>query len=308
VSRFRETTELAVIIPVHNGREYTAHCLEGLRALAGPPRMVVVVDDGSSDGTSGFLQKDHPDVHVVPGTGDLWWSGAVDLGCRYAIDKGASRLVLLNNDNLELSSNLLVELGRMLDVYGGVAGAVVVEDRPSGRREVVAAGGRLNWQGRGIELRDGGSKEPVEYRVRAEDADCDWLPGAALAFGRDVFLRINGFDRHRFPQYRGDVDFTTRASRAGYNCVVTYAAWIVNDTTQTWFNYRRRLSYRDFILGLVTLKSAYNLRETLRFAWRYCPRRRLVPYLVQFYLRYVYGFWKTRHRLPSPEPGPETVS
>ncbi|MDP9226719.1 MAG: hypothetical protein M3P18_23340, partial [Actinomycetota bacterium] len=147
------------------------------------------------------------------------------------------------------------------------------------------------------------ARHPIEYRIRAEDAECDWLPGAALAFGRDLFLRIEGFDARMFPQYRGDVDFTTRASKAGYKCVVTYAAWVVNDTTQTWINFRRRLSYRDFALGLISLRSAYNLRETILFAWRHCPHRWLIPYLGQFYLRYAYGFWKTRHRLP-----PETAA
>jgi len=308
VTRFADAAELAVVIPVHNGLSYTASCLEKIQQLDGPHVMVIVVDDGSSDGTGAYLRERHPDVFVLAGSGHLWWSGAVDLGCRFAIQCGASRLLLLNNDNLELSSNLIVELNRVLDAYGGLAAAVIVEDRPTGRREIVAAGGTLNWRDRGIELREGAARYPVEFRTRVEDVVCDWLPGAALAFGHNVFLNLDGFDTRSFPQYRGDVDFTTRATYAGYRCVVTYAAWIVNDTTQTWINFRRRLTYREFAMGLISLRSAYNLRETVRFAWRHCPRGRLVPYLAQFYLRYAYAFWKTRYRLATEAPAPRPES
>jgi len=278
-----------------------------LRRLDAPDLMVVVVDDGSTDGTASYLNTNHPDVHVVNGSGSLWWSGAVDLGCRFAIDHGASRIVLINNDNLDMSPNLILELEGVLDRHGGLAGAVIVEDRPSGRREVVAAGGTLDWRGRGLELREG-PRYAVEHRARAEEVECDWLSGAALAFGKDVFVKLGGFNTRRFPQYRGDVDFTTRAGQAGYKCTVTYAAWVLNDTTKTWINFRRRLTYREFLLGLVSLRSAYNVRETVLFAWRHCPKRWLIRYLLFFYLRYAYAFWKTRHRLPSeavyPQPGP----
>lgn len=306
---FAATAETAVVIPVHNRRSHTASCLQQLRRLGASELMVIVVDDGSTDGTGPYLSENHADVHVLRGSGNLWWSGAVDLGCRFAIDRGASRLVLLNNDNLDMSPNLISELSRVLDAYGGLACAVLVEDRPAGRREIVAAGGSVDWRDRGLVLRDGPRHE-VEYRARAEDVECDWLSGAALAFGREVFLRLDGFDARRFPQYRGDADFTMRARKAGYKCVVTYAAWVLNDTRNSFINFRRRLTYREFLVGFVSLRSPYNLRETLRFAWRHCPKRYLSRYLLLLYLRYAYGFWKTRHRLPpgSGNPQPDAPS
>jgi GT2 family glycosyltransferase len=299
VKKFSEVADLAVVIPVHNRITYTASCLRQLRALEGRDFMAVVIDDGSSDGTAEYLENEHPDVHVVRGNGDLWWSGAVDRGCSFAFERGASWVLLLNNDTLEMSANLIPELERVRAAYGGLAGAVIVEDRASGRREIVAAGGTADWRGRGLELREG-PRHAVEFRARAEDVDCDWLSGAALAFGREVFGTIGGFDVRRFPQYRGDADFTIRARAAGYRCVVTYAAWVLNDTTDTWINFRRRLTYREFLLGFVSLRSAYNIPVTVRFAWRHCPKRWLLRYLILFYLRYAYGFWKTRHRL-SPD-------
>src|SRR5436309_12520790 len=107
MKQFAQTAKLAAVIPVHNGRAYTAHCLEDMRQLEGPEIMVIVVNDGSSYDTSSYLKDNHPDVHLLHGSGNLWWSGAVDLGCRFAIERGASRLLLLNNDNLAMSGNLI---------------------------------------------------------------------------------------------------------------------------------------------------------------------------------------------------------
>jgi GT2 family glycosyltransferase len=118
-----------------------------------------------------------------------------------------------------------------------------------------------------------------------------------LAFDSSVFRELGGFASRAFPQYRGDVDFTARAKRVGYKCVVTYGAWVLTDKATTWMEFRRRLTYRKFLLGFISLRSAYNLRETILFALRHCPPRWLIPYLSQFYLRYAYAFWKTRHRL-----------
>jgi GT2 family glycosyltransferase len=302
---FAPSADVAVVIPVHNGRQYTARCLDDLRGLDGPEIAVVVVDDGSSDDTSAFLERHHPDVRVLPARGDLWWSGAVNAGCRFAIEFGARQLIVLNNDNLAMSENLIAELLRLTDTYRGVASAVIVEERPPGRREIYAAGGTLKWPARGIELREVG----VEFREQDEDVHCDWLLGAALAFDADLFQRLGGFASRAFPQYRGDVDFTARAKQKGYACVVSYRAWVLTDKTTTWMNFRRKLTYREFLLGFLSLRSAYNLRETVGFAVRHCPKRWIVPYLLQFYLRYGYAFWKTRHRLERdsvPLPGEDT--
>jgi GT2 family glycosyltransferase len=72
--------------------------------------MVVIVDDGSPDDTAAHLATHYPDVHVVPGDGTLWWGEATNIGCEYAVERGARTLILLNNDNVALSRNLLREL------------------------------------------------------------------------------------------------------------------------------------------------------------------------------------------------------
>ena len=112
--KFLETAPVAVVIPVHGGLRLTVQCLDSLRECDPLPLMVVVVDDGSPDDTASHLADHYPDVQVVSGDGNLWWSGAINAGCDYAMAKGAGTLILLNNDNVALSRNLLTELARLL--------------------------------------------------------------------------------------------------------------------------------------------------------------------------------------------------
>jgi GT2 family glycosyltransferase len=255
--------------------------------------MVVVVDDGSPDDTAAHLATHYPEVHVVPGDGNLWWGGAVNVGCAYAIDRGSQTLILLNNDNQKLSPNLLRELERLVRERGGVVGATTLIEAPDGSRRIIGEGGILDWRGRGTVLRRANER----YREVDRVNECEWLPGMALAFDAELFRRLGGIDTATFPQIRGDADFTIRARRLGYPCSVSSACWIVNDPHQGPIAFYHRLRLRDFFRGLVTRNSAYQLRTTLAFHLRYCPRSRLVTCLVGFYARYLYAWLKTQ-RMP----------
>jgi GT2 family glycosyltransferase len=295
--KFLKSAPTAVVIPVHGGLPLTVRCLESLRKCDPLPIMVVVVDDGSPDDTAAHLTTHYPDVHVVSGDGNLWWGGATNIGCEYALKRGARTLVFLNNDNVALSPNLLQELVRLVDERGGCAGATTLFEASDGSPKIYGSGGILNWRGRGTVLRRAGESFEESDAV----TDCDWLPGMALALEADLFLQVDGIDSATFPQSRGDADFTLRARKLGFSCVVSSACWVVNDRTQAPFNFWRRLGVRDLFRGLVMRNSNYQLRATLAFFLRHCPRRWLVPCIALFYARYVWAWLKTQ-RLSRFEP------
>jgi GT2 family glycosyltransferase len=296
--RFLEAAPTAVVIPVHGGLRLTVQCLDSLRACDPLPLMVVVVDDGSPDHTTSHLAAHYPDVHVVSGDGNLWWSGAINAGCDYAAKAGARTVIFLNNDNVALSPNLLTELVRLVDEQGGCAGATLLMEPSPGRLLVFAAGGTLDWRRGGTRLLLWGSS----FRESGTVTECEWLPGMALAVATETFRLLGGIDDRSFPQSRGDADFTLRARAKGYTCSVSSACWIVNDRTQVPFAFDRRLGIADLFRGLVVRNSNYQLRSTFLFFLRHCPRRWLVPGLAGFYARYLYAWLKTR-RSVSVEPG-----
>ena len=167
--KFLEAAPTAVVIPVHGGLRLTVQCLDSLRARDPLPVMVVVVDDGSPDETASHLAEHYRDVHVVSGDGNLWWSGGINAGCDFAMKAGARTLVLLNNDNITLSRNLLTELVRLVEERGGCVGGTLLMEAPKGDLTIFAAGGRINWKRGGTRAARGGLAVPrvgLDLRMR----------------------------------------------------------------------------------------------------------------------------------------------
>jgi GT2 family glycosyltransferase len=281
----------AVVIPVHNGLQFTRRCLAALRDRSDDSFDIVLVDDGSTDGTAAVIQELHPEVDVVRGNGDLWWSGGVNVGCRHAIERGADVLVLYNNDNVDCSPNVISRVARLCRTTGDCVSAVAVVEAPDGSRETLQAGGDLDWHDRGGRLRENG--RPFEPMDRVDE--CEWLPGMCLALTAQTYLDLEGVDERRFPQYRGDIDLTLRARALGRRCLVVRDAWVVNDREQSGMRFDRRVTLREVLRGFVSLRSSYNLRETVAFTLRHCPPRLVPQSLALYYSRYLYGFLKSRH-------------
>jgi GT2 family glycosyltransferase len=69
-----------IIIPVHNRKQITIACLENLNACDDLQKYhVIVVDDGSTDGTAEAIRSQYPIVEILTGDGNLWWTGAIDV-------------------------------------------------------------------------------------------------------------------------------------------------------------------------------------------------------------------------------------
>src|SRR5436190_2986925 len=88
-----------MVIPVHNRREVTLACL---RALASDGILdwatILIVDDGSTDGTGEAIAGEFPRVVVLRGNGSWWWAGAIRRGMELALARGAARIFWLNDD------------------------------------------------------------------------------------------------------------------------------------------------------------------------------------------------------------------
>ena len=186
-----------IVIPVHNRRAHTLRCVEGLSWCLGlPDWRVVVVDDGSTDGTGEAIAERFPEVEVVRGGGDLFWTGGMVEGMKRGLELGATEWVWLNDDTgtREASIRRLVEQVRA-NPRQVVGASATVEGVPGAfsSREGVALAAR-----------------------RGERVRMDVLAGFLVAFSNAVVETIGLPDAARFPHYAGDSDFTRRAHDAGF--------------------------------------------------------------------------------------------
>lgn len=96
-----------IIIPVHNRRDITLKCLEVLNKSGALDKYyIVIVDDGSTDGTHAAIvheyQHSHPNVMILEGDGNLWWMGAIRWGMNYGYEQGAEFFIWLNDDTFPI--------------------------------------------------------------------------------------------------------------------------------------------------------------------------------------------------------------
>jgi GT2 family glycosyltransferase len=203
-------TRVSVLLVSWNGREQLAECLPALLAerVNGVEREVLVLDNGSVDGTADFLRQRHPDVKVIRSPVNLGFAGAND---RLAEVAEGEALWLLNNDARPRSGCL----------------EALVEAYRAAPHDVAAIAGRLvDWEGarldfgRGILLFDGHALAVDQGRPLA--AATSPAPGEELLFGcganllvrRSSFLDAGGFDERYFAYFE-DVDLGWRLWAGG---------------------------------------------------------------------------------------------
>lgn len=297
------------VIPVHDGIENTVPTVRSLLPLMPPEGRIVVVDDGSTDGTRQVLQKDFPGVTVLAGDGNLWWSGATNLGSRYALKSGADYVLFLNNDVI-LHPQFLEELLRGARKFPGalIASKILSADEPW---RLWSMGGRVDyWKGQ-LWMLGCGSLDDARWQ---EPAEADWLPGMSLLVPTEVFRQGIWVDEAAFPQYSGDSDFTIRARKGGFRLIVWPESRIYNKVRCSGLDTRLLLGAEPFSLRLFTqtltsVKSSMAIRTKARWVFRHAPFWSWPTFLLRSYGYYLLKCLQIGSHLPAPRwrknpPGP----
>lgn len=262
------------VMAVHNRRELTLRCLESIAAStrAGDGWQldvsVVVVDDGSDDGTTDAIAQRFPEVQVVHGDGSLYYAAAMHLGQRAALDAEPDIVVSLNDDTV-LDPDALVELVSVLEHRRGtVVGALLVPiDDPDGVMLVAphwstAYGGwRHSWGWQRAQL-------PTEpFRVESIVGNCVAVRATDL---RDVGLISPSTDDH----FHGDVGWTAAFARAGYDLVVAPRAVVRCEPSTSPTPLSSLGPVGALRALLLDQRHPANLRVAWRGRWRSAPSHR----------------------------------
>jgi GT2 family glycosyltransferase len=214
---------IAVVVLTWNGRNLTLDCLRSLEAVRTVNTRIIVVDNGSSDGTAAAVrERGDARVTTVENTANLGFAGGNNAGIERALADGARFVLLLNNDTV-VDPAFLDEMVRAMlespDV--GIAGPKIYYDSPPDR--IWFAGGVLSmWRGTarhiGIRETDRGQYDAAR--------DVDYVSGCALLARREVFERVGLLDT-AYRAYFEDADLCRRAARAGFRIryVPTAKVW-----------------------------------------------------------------------------------
>ena len=292
------TPTVHVVMAVHNRRPTTLACLSQLAGQSYQPIKIVVVDDGSTDGTAAAISKEFPSVTALKGDGDLWWTGAMAKGVDHVLaDCGSDDLVLSLNDDVTFGEDYVAVLVDACRSNGrAVTGSFCsVHGDPT---SVINQGVRVDWRRSRLTPAPGLLAEALREAGRdpdawtAEDLDAigvlegfDYLFGRGTLIPVEVFKSVGNFDAEAFPHYYGDSELTYRAGRAGCELILSLRARIETAAapTDAAAPGAGHLSLAQAWGVLTSRRSAYELASGLRFIDRCCPK----PYRLRNKLRFV---------------------
>lgn len=249
--------QIVALVTCHNRKDLTVRCLEAFYSQvfpASPPDLAaVVVDDGSSDGTSEAVSAVSGRTHLISGDGTLFWARGMQLAERHGRAKRPEYLLWLNDDVVLMPN----ALSGLLDVARQCADAVVVGALLDPESGVVTYSGVTlsRWHPLRSSLIEPGHGP----------READTFNGNVVLVPRAVYESVGPIDGG-FAHRQADFDYGLRARRAGFRVVVApepvgYCGHNSGTSADTTLSLSRRWKLMQSPKGLPLRSQARYLRR-----------------------------------------------
>lgn len=257
-----------LVVLTWNGLADTMDLLSSFRA---EPARILVVDNGSTDGTLTKVRESYPDVHTLQTGANLGYAGGNNAGISFAMSAGADIIAILNNDTL-VEPGFLTPLVSVLgnSPHDGRSNRAVSPDIR------YADAPQLSWwRGSFLDYRSGWPRHLTVEEQPPEEGDAvptPLLTGCCIVARAETWRQVGLFDERLFLIYE-DSDWSMRAATEGVELLVVPQSRI-----------RHKVS-RSFSGTANALGSYYHARNGLIFSWRHIGIRPTLRYLIEHVLR-----------------------
>lgn len=285
---------ISLIIPVFNNLDFTKKCLKNLSGQLSrfsqnaESVKIIIVDDGSTDGTSSWVLNNYPNVEVLSGDGNLWWSGGINKGMRFAIDALKTDYILWWNNDILSDAAYFENLFQLIKSHpeNVIFGSKIFF---LGKELIWGMGGRFEPK-KGVKYMYGqGKRDGLEF---GKPLDVDWFPGMGTCFHSSIINKIGFLDEKNFPQYHGDSDYTFRAKKAGFQLIAFPQLIIYNDKSSSGIVHEG--SIKKLFSSVTSIRSNFNINKNILFLKKHATSPVAYLPLLKKYIKYFGGFikWK----------------
>lgn len=251
-------TNVTIIIPSLNGRHLLAESLPAVYKQTYQDYQVVVIDNGSTDGTVTWLQEHYPEILLIANSENKGFAAAVNQG----ILTTTSRYIATLNNDVIVDSRWLQNLVEAADHAGDVgmcASKLVFWDNPS----IINSSGICVDRVGIVWDRDGGEQDSQE---RHSTSDVFGPCAGAALYRREMLDEIGLFDEAYFVYFE-DVDLAWRARAAGWRCCYVDTAIGRHHHSSTSVNGSR---FKNYQLGKNKVRLVIK-NYPFRLLWCYVP-------------------------------------
>lgn len=258
-----------IITPVYNRRETTLLCLRSLSRIdqTGLKVHIIVVDDGSVDGTSEAIREQFPEVEIVRGDGTLHYTGGTNRGIEAALEKNPDYVLAINDDSI-FDEQFLQRLIKCAEENPRtiVGPLLLLWDTP---HKVFQIGSHWQtWYG-GWRHRH----RLTAWTVPSHPFEVEIIVGNCTLYPVEAIREVGLMKQKTFPYGFGDLEYTPRMRKAGWRLLIEPRSrvWcepntLIASPTKMPKRELARVLFKDY-------KNPYNLRRQFVARWESAPTR-----------------------------------
>jgi GT2 family glycosyltransferase len=211
----REKIKVEIVTPVYNRRDITLQCLKSLSRIKKENLDVhiIIVDDGSTDGTEQAIRENYPEVELIKGDGNLWYTGGINRAIKAALIHNPNYVLTINDDGI-FDENFLVRMIECAEKYPKsiIGSLLLLWDTPhklfqTSPKWDVWSGGFRHWQNQTV------------WTIPEKPWEVEIIVGNCVLFPVEAIREAGLMNEKRYPHF-GDAEYTPRMRKKGWRLLI----------------------------------------------------------------------------------------
>jgi GT2 family glycosyltransferase len=260
-------------------------CLKSLSRInkEGLAIHIIIVDDGSTDGTGEAIAENYPEVEIIKGDGNLWFTAGTNRGIEAALKHNPNYILTINDDAV-FDSNFLQRMIECAETNpkSVVGSLLLLWDTPHKIFQVapqwdVWSGGYRHWV------------QQTVWTVPKRAWEVELIVGNCVLFPVEAINECGLMDEKRFPHF-GDAEYTPRMRRRGWRLLIEPRARVFCQPNNRPPKISR-MPFKKFVKTLfLDLGNTHSLRRRFLATWCGAPNRfeGMLAFPV-FFIRWLFG-------------------
>jgi len=281
-----------IIIPVHNRLAATLRCIKSIQKQKIKKKLnIIIVDDGSSDGTSAYIAKNFSNIKILKGSGFMFWGGAVNFGIESVLKKKKpGDWVLLINNDVELKTETISSLISISENNKRKSVVIPLTLSIIDKKTVIKSGTIIkSWflniskhLFAGMKNNEIMDKKPIKVDIMT--CRCALHP-------IEMFKIAGNYDAKNFNHYGCDDEFSIRIKKYGYSILLCPSVTIYLTDNKSSIK-QKKINIKNFIHSFFSMKSSSNIIDKFYLTMKLVPLYAKLSFFLIGVLKSLYVFLK----------------